>query len=166
MGVISADVGLNLPDFAPPSACFTPWRKWRAGRSLAVGRAIICKPARPLRGAGRPRHDYAAFYEQETAYRRQYGYPPFGRLVRLVFRHSYADRAETEARRMADVLIGEIKKAEARSTTLIGPAPCFYDRLDGLYRWQIVLRGPNPAALVGAARPKDWLVEVDPLSLL
>ncbi len=169
VGVISADVGLNLPDYRAAERVFHTLAQvaGRAGRSLLGGRVILqtYQPDHYVVQAA-SRHDYAAFYEQETAYRRQYGYPPFGRLVRLVYRHSYADRAETEARRMADVLIGEIKKAEARSTTLIGPAPCFYGRLDGLYRWQIVLRGPNPAALVGAARPKDWLVEVDPLSLL
>nr|MBI2904669.1 primosomal protein N' [Chloroflexota bacterium] len=169
VGVISADVGLNLPDYRAAERVFHTLAQvaGRAGRSLLGGRVILqtYQPDHYVVQAA-SRHDYAAFYEQETAYRRQYGYPPFGRLVRLVYRHLYADRAETEARRMADVLTGEIKKAEARSTTLIGPAPCFYDRLDGLYRWQIVLRGPNPAALVGAARPKDWLVEVDPLSLL
>ena len=51
-----------------------------------------------------------------------------------------------------------------RETTFIGPVPCFFSRLNGLYRWQIVLRGPNPASLLRRIKTlADWRVEVDPL---
>jgi primosomal protein N' (replication factor Y) len=50
---------------------------------------------------------------------------------------------------------------------LIGPVPCFYSRLQGRYRWQIVLRGDDPAALLqNLALPRGWTVDVDPVSLL
>ncbi|MEK7276396.1 MAG: primosomal protein N', partial [Chloroflexota bacterium] len=112
-------------------------------------------------------HDYAGFYEKETALRREHGYPPFGKLVRLTYRHPKPDRAETESLRVAQLIRVRLSRAEASSTALIGPAPCFFDRLAGDYRWQIILRGPNPSSIVASLLPlKDWRVEVDPLSLL
>jgi primosomal protein N' (replication factor Y) len=53
---------------------------------------------------------------------------------------------------------------------VIGPVPCFFAKIAGLYRWQIVLRGPDPAAILRdrlvQAWLKDWRVEADPISLL
>jgi primosomal protein N' (replication factor Y) len=48
----------------------------------------------------------------------------------------------------------------------MGPLPCFFSRISGEYRWQIVLRGPNPTALLRGKELKEARVEVDPPSLL
>ncbi|MBI3244838.1 MAG: primosomal protein N' [Chloroflexi bacterium] len=169
VGVVSADVGLNLPDYRAAERVFQVLTQvaGRAGRSMLGGRVII-QSYQPEHYAvqAAAAHDFAGFYEKETAYRREHGYPPFGRLVRLTYRHPKPDRAETEAQRVAAIVRAQMKRAEAQSTALIGPAPCFFDRIAGEYRWQIVLRGPNPAPLVAGLALKDWRVEVDPLSLL
>ena len=111
-------------------------------------------------------HDYEAFYSAETAYRREIGYPPFGKLVRLEYRDLDAGRSERRAGALAAHL-QELIAAQTRvQTELIGPAPCFYSRLDGRYRWQIVLRGPDPAGLLAGLPLDDWRVEVNPQSLL
>jgi len=60
----------------------------------------------------------------------------------------------------------QILLEERRQTTLIGPAPCFFARIGGYYRWQIVLRGPAPETLVRTLRLNDWRVEVEPVSML
>jgi primosomal protein N' (replication factor Y) len=49
---------------------------------------------------------------------------------------------------------------------MIGPAPCFFARVSGLYRWQIILSGPNPASLLRDRPVGEWRVEVNPASLL
>ncbi|MEK7325079.1 MAG: primosomal protein N', partial [Chloroflexota bacterium] len=169
VGVVSADVGLNLPDYRSAERVFQILTQvaGRAGRSMLGGRAIV-QSYQPEHYAvqAASHHDFAGFYEKETAYRREHGYPPFGRLVRLTYHHPKPDRAETEAQRVAAIIRAQMERAEARSTTLIGPAPCFFDRIAGEYRWQIVLRGPNPAPLVAGLALKDWRIEVDPLSLL
>jgi primosomal protein N' (replication factor Y) len=67
---------------------------------------------------------------------------------------------------MAAKLAGWIDSQDRRETTIIGPVPCFFSRLNGLYRWQIILRGPNPAGLLRGKNLGDWRVEVDPSSLL
>ncbi len=67
---------------------------------------------------------------------------------------------------MAEKLTAEIKAEKRVETDLIGPVPCFFPRLNGLYRWQIVLRGPDPAGLLRGKYLADWRLEVDPVSLL
>jgi primosomal protein N' (replication factor Y) len=49
---------------------------------------------------------------------------------------------------------------------MIGPVPCFFNRLHGVYRWQIVLRGPEPGSLLRGRNLGEWRVEIDPPNLL
>ena len=49
---------------------------------------------------------------------------------------------------------------------LIGPAPCFFPRLNGKYRWHIILRGADPVKLVRPLELPGVRIEVDPPSLL
>ncbi|MEK6575524.1 MAG: primosomal protein N', partial [Chloroflexota bacterium] len=169
VGVVSADVGLNLPDYRAAERVFQVLTQvaGRAGRSVLGGRVVV-QSYQPEHYAVQTasRHDYAEFYEKEITLRRKLGYPPFGRLVRLTYRHPKPDRAETESQHAAEIIRACIVASEARSTALIGPAPCFFERIAGEYRWQIVLRGPNPADLLKGLVLKDWQVEVDPMSLL
>jgi primosomal protein N' (replication factor Y) len=177
VGIVLADVGLNLPDPFAAERTFDVLTQvsGRAGRSVLGGRVVLqtFQPEHYVIQAAAG-HDYAAFYARELDYRRQLGYPPFNRLVRLEYRHFQATKAESEAQVLAVKLTKWIESEDLRETTLIGPAPCFFSRLNGLYRWQIILRGPNPASLLrgkifegtALSTSKGWRVEVDPLSLL
>jgi primosomal protein N' (replication factor Y) len=49
---------------------------------------------------------------------------------------------------------------------VMGPVPCFFGKLSGRYRWQIVLRGADPARVLQGRTLPDWILEVDPTSLL
>jgi len=53
-----------------------------------------------------------------------------------------------------------------RETELIGPVPCFFAKMAGVYRWQVVVRGPHPEKVLRDLRLDGWRVEVDPVSLL
>ena len=170
VGVVLADVGLTLPDFRASERVFQVLAQvaGRAGRS-PLGGEVILQTFMPehyvIQAAAR--HDYAGFAENELVYRQEMGYPPFRKLVRLEYRHMGYEQAEKEAQRMARYLRLQIKQQGRRATELIGPVPCFYARLDGYYRWQIILRGPDPASmLVGDTTLKEWRVEVEPQSLL
>ncbi len=58
-------------------------------------------------------------------------------------------------------------RAEAQgSIDMVGPVPAFYSRLENRYRWQILLRGNDPAAFLRGKKLGDWRVEVDPQSML
>lgn len=169
VGVVLADVGLSLPDLRAAERTFQVLTQvaGRAGRSPLGGQVILqtFQPEHYVIQAA-SQHDYQTFYQRELTLRRETGYPPFAQLVRLEFRHRKAEQAEAEARRMADQIRIWLVKGGRRQTELIGPAPCFFSRLGGQYRWQIILRGPDPASLLRGRQFGDWRVEVNPPSLL
>jgi primosomal protein N' (replication factor Y) len=166
---VLADVGLNLPDFHAAERTFQVLAQvaGRAGRS-PLGGEVILQTYQPdhyvIRAAAG--HDFLAFYNQELEYRRELGYPPFNQLVRLETRQNSRARAERAAEVMASQVRGWIESEGRKETHLIGPVPCFYARLGGLHRWQIILRGPDPASLLRGRQLGDWRVEVNPPSLL
>jgi primosomal protein N' (replication factor Y) len=170
VGVISADVGLNLPDFRSGERSFQLLEQvaGRAGRGPRGVRVII-QTYTPNHYAieAASRHDYEAFYEHEVSLRRRLGYPPFGRLARLVFAHTNAAQAQEQALRMAAVLRRERDVRGIPNLDVLGPAPALVPRVRGRYRWQITLRGSDPAELLGVLSfPQGWTVDIDPVSLL
>jgi primosomal protein N' (replication factor Y) len=86
--------------------------------------------------------------------------------VRLEYRHRDAARAEAAARNLAQQIQEWMEQDGLRATRLIGPAPCFFGRLAGQYRWQIVLNGPDPAGFLRGRNLREWKVEVNPTNLL
>jgi primosomal protein N' (replication factor Y) len=173
VGIVLADVGLYLPDPFAGERVFQVLTQvaGRAGRSERGGRVILqtFDPANPVIQSA-ARHDVNGFYEAELEQRKRLGYPPFSRLVRLEFRHQDPVVAEQEARKLAAKLRELLATDNWKLITLIGPVPCFFAKIGGYYRWQLVLRGAGPAAIL-RDRPveawlKDWRVEVDPISLL
>jgi primosomal protein N' (replication factor Y) len=112
------------------------------------------------------RHDYAAFYARELRYRKELGYPPFRRLMRLVYRHASGDRAEREAETAAGRLRERLRADRPGLTDLVGPAPCFFGKIAGESRWQVIVRGPDPAALARGEPYRGWAIDVDPVSTL
>jgi primosomal protein N' (replication factor Y) len=169
VGVVLADVGLSLPDLRSAERTFQVLTQvaGRAGRSPLGGQVILQTflPEHYVIQAA-SRHDYQSFYQQELEYRRQLHYPPFSRLVRLEYRHRDSTHAETAADTLAGQLRTWLVEENRTETELVGPTPCFFSRLAGLYRWQIVLRGPDPASLLRGRNLGDWRVEVNPPSLL
>jgi primosomal protein N' (replication factor Y) len=169
VGIVLADVGLNLPDPFAAERTFSLLTQvaGRAGRSVLGGRVVL-QTFQPEHYAiqAASRHDYAGFYARELDERRSLGYPPFSRLVRLEYRAFDPVKAETEARAMAVRLSKDIVTDTRIQTDLIGPVPCFFAKVGGWYRWQVVLRGPDPASLLRGKPLANWRVEVDPVSLL
>jgi primosomal protein N' (replication factor Y) len=168
VGVVSADVALNLPDerAAERTYQFLAQAVGRAGRGDRAGLAIVqsYQPDHPairavVAGDGR------AFYDAELALRERFASPPFGRLVKLTV--GLADRSEAEAAavEMAERLRD---RAAARGVRVqvVGPAPAYIARRADRWRWNVVLRGDAPAALLDGGLDAPWSVDVDPESLL
>jgi primosomal protein N' (replication factor Y) len=112
-------------------------------------------------------HDYHAFYIQEIAFRRQTGYPPFGRLVRFV----YASGSEAACQRATAELAERVRTLAERMRLddwgLIGPAPAFLSRIRGRWRWHLLLRVHDPLPILTALGPlTGWMVDVDPAHVL
>lgn len=169
VGIVLADVGLNLPDPFAAERAFQVLTQvaGRAGRSMRGGQVILqtFQPENEVIQAV-ARHDYDGFYRTELGARKRLGYPPFGRILRLEIRDQDAARAEAEARQLAQKIESWIQAEGRKETTLAGPVPSFFAKIGGYYRWQIVLRGPDPASLLRGRLPENWRIEVEPVSLL
>jgi primosomal protein N' (replication factor Y) (superfamily II helicase) len=168
VGIVLADVGLNLPDPFAAERTFQVLTQvaGRAGRSARGGQVILQTFAPEhyvIQSAAK--HDVDGFHQLELEYRRQLGYPPFGRVTRLEFRHRDTAKAESEAKRVLQILQEKLM-AERRTQTTVSAVPCFFAKVDGVYRWQVILRGPDPASLLRGLRLEDWRIEVEPISLL
>jgi primosomal protein N' (replication factor Y) len=170
VGVISADVSLGLPDYRTGERAFQVLAQvaGRAGRGLLGGRVIVqtYKPEHYAIQAA-AEHDYTSFYLEEIRFRTQHLLPPFRRLARLIIADPVSQRAEREARRLAAELSAEIRQRSLSATELLGPVPPFFSRIDGRYRWQIIIRSPDPMRLLtDFDLPAPWVVDIDPVSTL
>ncbi len=170
VGVISADIALGLPDYNTGERVFQVLAQvaGRAGRGLLGGRVVIQTYA-PEHYAihAAADHDYAGFYLEEIRFRTQRALPPFRRIVRLLVTDPANDRAERMAKEMAQVLNMAVRERSLAATEVLGPTPAFFTRLDGRYRWHIVIYTPDPHRLLeDIPIPRPWVVDIDPESTL
>ncbi|MDD4860041.1 MAG: primosomal protein N' [Dehalococcoidales bacterium] len=170
VGVISADTSLYLPDFRAGERTFQLLSQvaGRAGRGPAGGRVII-QTFFPEHYAvqAAAAHDYTAFYDKELAYRRELNNPPFRQLALLVYSHTNNILCQREAERMVKFLTEERDARGIAGLDLLGPAPAFFPRRRGRYRWQIVLRGSELSPFLSQVDfPQGWAVDVDPVSTI
>ncbi len=170
VGIISADTALNLPDFRAAERAFQLLAQvaGRSGRGLLGGRVVL-QTYHPAHYAIQRAavHDYTGFAERELAFREQAGYPPSIRLARLVYAHTNREKAQQAAEDFAAVLRDALRAAGLPETDLIGPAPAFFARVRGRYRWQILLRSVSPADFLREIDiPAGWLVDIDPVEVL
>jgi primosomal protein N' (replication factor Y) len=168
VGVVSADVALNLPDERATERTYQLLSQavGRAGRGDRPGRAIIqsYQPEHPAIRAV-VEDDAAAFYDVELDLRRRFGSPPFGRLVKLTVGLADRDAVVREAEAMATVLRDRASE-RGSDTAVIGPAPAYIARRAERWRWNLILRGTDPRLLLGGGLDPPWSVDVDPDSLL
>ncbi len=170
VGVVLADISRHLPDLYAGERTFQLLTQvaGRAGRSVLPGRVIIqtYQPEHPaIRAAAQ--HDYEGFAEAELAFRREQGYPPYRRLARLEYADASAARAQGEAERLAGLLNERIALLGLYGVDVIGPTPPYFQRERGRWRWQLLVRGPDPSVLLGDLRlPLGWRVDIDPVSLV
>ncbi len=169
VGIVLADVGLFLPDPFAEERVFQLLTQvsGRAGRS-ALGGEVILQTFAPDQAAVRlaSRHDVDGFYSEQVQQRKRLGFPPFSRLLRLELRHHDPLQAEAHARKMGHLLRSRLAELGRERVTMIGPAPCYFTKIDGRYRWQIVVRGDDFQWLLEGLRIDGWRIEVDPPSLL
>jgi primosomal protein N' (replication factor Y) len=168
VGVVSADIALNLPD---ERAAERTWQLLaqavgRAGRGERPGLAVIqtYQPDHPAIVAVRD-GDPGPFVEAELERRRRYGSPPYGRIVKLTVGLEDRDAALAEAELML-ARLRERATAMAAGVTVLGPVPAYIPRRAGRWRFHVVLRGADPVAVLGGDPGAPWSVDLDPESLL
>ena len=168
VGIVSSDVALNLPDERAAERTYQLLVQaiGRAGRGDLPGRAIIqtYQPDHPAIQAAAT-GDRTAFYDAELAMRERFGSPPFGRLVKLTVGLADPAAAEREAQAMAGRL-RTLATDRGVAVSVVGPAPAYIARRADRWRWNVVLRGDDPVALLDGGVDAPWSVDVDPESLL
>ena len=170
VGIILAELGLNFPDFRAGERVFQLLTQvaGRAGRSPLGGQVIMqsYQPENPIIQLA-AQHDFDGFYRQELAYRRELNYPPFSRLTRLIVQERNQTLAQSKAEELAIELKEKIAWMGLKRTTLIGPSPCYYEKMAGKFRWQIIVRGPSPNVILEDVPLREWLmIEPNPPDLL
>jgi primosomal protein N' (replication factor Y) (superfamily II helicase) len=170
VGVVSADPGLALPDFRANERAFQLLTQvaGRAGRGVLGGKVILqtYNPEHPsiLMAS---QHDYEGFYKQEIEARRELGYPPFRRLARILVQQANAGEAQRQIQEAAEQVKLQIERKNLSDTSIIGPAPCFFSRIDKQYRWQLLIRSSEPlTALESLQLRQGWYLEIDPVDIL
>jgi len=173
VGVVSADVTLNIPDFRSSERTFNLLTQvgGRAGRGDAGGEVIIQTYAPGHYSVlAASKHDYEKFYAEEIVFRKELLYPPFINLVKVTVRA----RNDEAAKNAAVALVGAIR-AEDKDALIAGPAPAPIARMRGYFRYNILLKAKERLVMVALLRkvlghfrkPHGVLiaVDVDPVSM-
>jgi primosomal protein N' (replication factor Y) len=178
VGVISADTGLNLPDFRAAERTFQLLTQvsGRAGRGDKPGEVIV-QTYKPEEEAilYAQNHDFDAFTESEEPVRNQTGFPPYSRLALFLFKGVSESDVAQQAGQCADIL----RSTGINGVDVLGPVQAPLSRLQGRYRWQVILRSPSHRALNqtvrmaldrfggrGTRRSVTVDVDIDPVSML
>jgi len=156
VGVVMADLGLNLPDFRAAERTFQLLTQvaGRAGRGERLGRVLIqtYAPHHYSIRAARDQ-DYDRFIRRELRLRQELGWPPYSRMALVRIEGADAAAVAAIAERAANALRGQvkdIKNVRTDAMRVLGPAPAPIERLRGRYRWQVVVRSTEAAAMRAA----------------
>lgn len=180
VGVISADASFNLPDFRASERGFQLLTQvaGRAGRGEFTGR-VYFQTYNPdyYALASAKSQNYNEFYSTEIAAREEFDYPPFSQMVRLIISSTNNFRAEKSAQEIAMRMCLMVDKyGISERLDVLGPTPCVIERINGYYRFQIILKNKLEekghhfisSFLNKITMPKDikLAIDVDPLDIL
>lgn len=155
VGVIDADVGINLPDFRASERCFQLLSQvaGRSGRG-AKGGEVLIQTRVPAHHAVKcaVTHDYAAFVAEELTGRIEPSYPPNNRLANIVFSGNIESRVADLSIAGSAWLRRLIRARESVGLTVIGPAPSAVERIKTRWRWHVLLKSEHPHELTRVGR--------------
>ena len=176
VGVVSADVGLGMPDFRAAERTFQLLTQvaGRAGRGSLPG-IVLVQTINPDHYAVRlsAAQDYQAFYEKELNFRRMMHYPPFSAMANVLVR---SEKKEMALRMSTD--LGSLFLPPPEKLRVMGPAEAPVPRLKNEYRYQFLIKSAGRKALNELlqrirtfAQERKWgatalVIDVDPLSLM
>jgi primosomal protein N' (replication factor Y) (superfamily II helicase) len=176
VGVVSADIGLGLPDFRAAERTFQLLTQaaGRAGRGDLPG-IVLIQTLNPEHYAIRyaSEQNYDGFYAKEIQFRKLMRYPPFSALANVLVR----SRKQEDALQMSTEL-GRLLDPAPEGLKVLGPAEAPVPKLKSEFRYQLLLKAVNRKRLNETLRelqqfaqkqkwgPTGLLIDVDPLTLL
>ena len=167
VGVIQADAGLFLPDYAASERTFQLLAQvvGRVGRSVHPT-TIVVQSYQPSALAVQHglAQDYSAFYASAIAERHRAGFPPYTFLLKLTCVYKTEVAAIRNAEQLASIL-----RASYPDVQIFGPTPAFYERQHDTFRWQLIVKSPIRQKLleiITTIPTSHWQIDIDPASLL
>ena len=149
VGVICADLSMNLPDFRAGERTFQLLAQvaGRAGRGDAPGTVIMqtYTPDHFTIEASR-RQDYIEFFNHEIPFRKALKYPPFARIIQVKISGRDKDKTAQHARQVADILaflLGSDDKDTPSGVEILGPIEAPIQRISSRFRWQLLIKGTS-----------------------
>jgi primosomal protein N' (replication factor Y) len=176
VGVIQADIGLHFPDFRATEKTFQLLAQvaGRAGREDSAGEVIIQTYFPDDAGiVAAAAHDFVGFYNKEIVARQTLGYPPMGKLVRIILQ----GEAEATVRSAIAAIAQDVNLHPTADLTVLGPAPAAFSRLNNNFRYAMLLKSKSVQTLqkiAGSIRsmtakiPKGVkvIIDVDPMNMM
>ncbi|MBQ6496869.1 MAG: primosomal protein N' [Firmicutes bacterium] len=144
VGIVSADVSLNIPDYRSPERAFQliTQAAGRAGRDDRIGKVIIqtYEPehyAIDLAASG----NYERFYESEMKFRKYMMYPPFSDIFQIVFTSDKQEAAKAGAEIWYDKLMQRMDPEDAKN--VFPPQEAYMSKIRETYRYSLVIKCPR-----------------------
>ena len=171
VGVIAADVSLNLPDFRASERTFQLLSQvaGRAGRGSKPGEVVIqtFNPTNPSIVFAQ-KHEYLEFFHFCLQERREVHYPPYQKLVNIVM----SGESRNAVVGMAARILARLQTFE--DLRILGPTDCVLERINNRWRRHILVKAPLvfDLARIGEAiddveeKGVQMIVDVDPYSLM
>jgi primosomal protein N' (replication factor Y) len=176
VGVVSADVGIGMPDFRAAERTFQILTQvaGRAGRGDLPG-TVYLQTINPDHYAIRfaAQQDYAGFFAKELDFRRFMKYPPFAAMANILVR-----AAKQEDALAMSTALGRHLTPAPENMRLMGPAEAPVKRLKTEFRYQLLIKSGSRKSLneilrkaQDFAKEQKWgatalVIDVDPLTLL
>ena len=149
VGVLDADALLHFADFRVNERAFQLMEQvsGRAGRKEETGKVLIqtSNPEHPVLKYVQE-HDYKTMYRDELEKRKQFSYPPFSRIIHLIFKHKIKDVVHRAALHYADALRNRYEKY------LVGPAEPVINRIRNQFLMELLLKLPRDTKLIAQCK--------------
>lgn len=144
VGIISADMMLNFPDFRSYENTFQLITQvsGRTGRSDKGGKVILQTYNTDHFAIKRAcNYDYIGFYEDEIRLRKIFSYEPFNNMLRILFSGKNYSNVKINAFRFVDTItyLLEEQKLDLKKN-ILGPNECAINKIKDKYRWQIIIK--------------------------
>ena len=173
VGILSADAVLNFPDFRASEQCFNliTQASGRAGRGNLPGKVIVQTyntEADAIKFACA--QDFKSFYEVEILKREFLFFPPFSRLVKLIFTENQQEKAVDSAERIVNSFKLEVIQDSEVRHEIFGPIPAAIENLSGVFRVAVLIQTEDLEIIRGFLRfhnlhiASNVQIDFDPLT--
>ncbi|MCK4352529.1 primosomal protein N' [candidate division WOR-3 bacterium] len=157
VGIISADTGLNRPDFRTSEYTFA-----LLTQLIEKGEEVVLQTYNPKHSVLTHiiNHNYSDFCESEKLIRKELNYPPYSHLIRILVEGFKKEKVKKEAMKIAD-------KLREQNINFLGPVSCLLEKKKGKSRMHLLLKVKNPLCLKRINIIfKNAIVDVDTIDLL